>query len=229
MIDINSLIDDLKIEDTAYINYIKKKYNEFILVSDLPVAYLEHNIDEKKLSTKLKILKDNIVDIVKNRYNYVFNVTTYKDTGNLTSLVLDSYFLDIIKTKDSVENIIYIDTNLILDDYKKLMDVQGGDIRISLSHSYETITRNLENAPYVIWDKFSLVNSNYDKQKLYNILLTRSRRCLGNIFFIRDATQVLSTVFDTDMYELMDIAQLVDLSQQNIVYKNKGKTGGAKW
>ena len=145
-------------------------------------------------------------------------------------MLLDTYFTSCIKNDHIVESMLYIDTNLILEDYKKLMDVQSGnEVKISLSHSIETISRNLENAAFVIWDKFSLVNSNYDKQKLYNILLTRSRRGLGNIFFIKNAPNILANVYDDEMYDLMDSEEIVDLSQQNIIYKTTSNPGGTKW
>lgn len=230
MIDIEDLVTKYKNdEDNSYLYYIQRKYNEFMLISDLPVAYRNHNIDVDKLPGRLKILNDNIFDIVNNRYSYVFNVAKYKDTGNLSSLLLDTYFTQCIKEDHYVEGIVYIDTNLILEDYKKLMDLQGGDMQISLAHSNETLSRNLENAPFVIWDKFSLVNSNYDKQKLYNILLTRARKDLGNMFFIKDATYVLANVFNDEMYDVMDTEQIVDISQQKLIYKNSNRSGGAKW
>ena len=232
MINVEKLLKEMKrsSEDVAYNNYINKRYTEFILVSDLPTPYLNHNIDINKLPTKIKILNDNIFDIVNNKYNYIFNVAKYKDTCYISSMLLDTYFTSCIKNDHIVESMLYIDTNLILEDYKKLMDVQSGnEVKISLSHSIETISRNLENAAFVIWDKFSLVNSNYDKQKLYNILLTRSRRGLGNIFFIKNAPNILANVYDDEMYDLMDSEEIVDLSQQNIIYKTTSNPGGTKW
>ena len=226
MINLQKLVSELNITDPEYISYLEKKYTDFITLSDIPQMCFEHNIDVTTLSSRLKILNDNIYTIISNRDNYSFNVQTYSHTNFLSSLLLDSYFESCIKNEVLLENVIYVDTNLILDDYKKLMDSNNmTNLQISLSHKLETITKYIETAPFVIWDKFSLINSNYDKQKLYNILLSRARKGNGNIFFIKNAPNVLANVLDEEIVSIMNITDsLVDLSHQKITYlENKTK------
>ena len=49
------------------------------------------------------------------------------------------------------------------------------------------------------------------------------------MFFIKDATYVLANVFNDEMYDVMNTEQIVDISQQKLIYKNSNKSGGAKW
>lgn len=231
MIDLQKLVSELNIVDPGYISYLEKRYIDFINTSDIPPAYLNHNIDTKSLSSRLKILNDNIYNIVSNRDNYGFNVQSYSDTSFLSSLLLDTYFETCIRNEKLLETVIYVDTNLILDDYKKLMDSNNlSDLHISLSHKIETVTKYIETAPFVIWDKFSLINSNYDKQKLYNILLTRTRRGNGNIFFMKNAPNVMATILDDEIKSLLNINNsLVDLSRQQITYLKTNTKEEIQW
>lgn len=231
MIDINQIFGDKTI-DITYENTVKRKYSEYINNSDLPSAYIQNNIDVSRLPNRIKILKENITNIVDNRYSYIFNVKDYCDVGYLSSLLIDSYFIDCMKNDKYIENVIYVDTNLLLEDYKKLMDFHNEDLQMSLAHNITTLTRFVDTAPCVIWDRFSFVNSNYDKQKLYNLILIRSRRGLGNLFFIEDYSSVMANVFNEEMYSVMKPIQIIDFTHQQLKYIEEGvekDKGGKLW
>ena len=230
MININLLLKNnklnLDLEPT-----VAKSYNEFIKISDIPPAYVDHNIDLNKLPQRVNTLNTHIYDIISNRYSYAFNVKNYSDTGKMTSLLLDTYFTQCVINEVTPEKVLYVDTNLILEDYKKLMDVTGNnsDYEMSLAHNLVTLTKNVENVPYVFWDKFSIVCSTYEKQKLYNILLIRLRRGLGNIFYIKNAPKVMSSFADDEITTVMNIDQLVNFDKQDLVFLNNTKDGGMLW
>lgn len=214
--------------DESYIKSITKKYNDFIKYSDLPNAYYNHNIDIKTLPARYKTLYDNIYTIINEQLCLAFNVKGYHDIGYISSLLLDTYFKLSMENDTPLESVIYVDTNLLLDDYKKLMDI-GINNDLSLAHSEDTLLRHIENATYVIWDKFSYVKTEYDRNKLYNILLVRYRKGLGNMFFIKDAKNALSKFCDEEMFDILDIENIVSLENEQIKFSNKEEKGNIKW
>ena len=78
--------------NSIYNNYIKSTFNRYINYSELPKQYLQDNIDTTKLPKKLKILYDNIYEIVNNKYNYGISVLDYTDVSAICSLVIKKYF-----------------------------------------------------------------------------------------------------------------------------------------
>ena len=76
--DLNSYIDSSSI----YSNYITSSFNRYIKYSELPIKFLNDNINESRLPKKLKILYSNIYEIINNRYSYGILVSDYVDVCN---------------------------------------------------------------------------------------------------------------------------------------------------
>lgn len=223
------LFPNIQSKDNSYISAISKNYEDYISYSEIPRVSFNNVIDTKSLPKRLKILNDNIYEIVTDSYNLVFNMLDYSNTAYISYMLLNSYFKYCVDSDSLVDTIVYADTNLILDDYKKLMDNESTGISPSLTYKVDTLYNNLENAKYVIWDKFTLVNSNYDKQKLYNILLIRHRKALGNLFFIKGGPSEIGKIYDVETYYAMDISAVVDCSNEQVIFKENNKKGNIEW
>ena len=63
----------------------------------------------------------NISTVVSDRYNILLNFNGYKNTGYIAYVIINEYFKQIHLNNDILENIVYIDTNLLVEDYKRLM------------------------------------------------------------------------------------------------------------
>ena len=168
--------------NSIYNNYLKSTFNRYINYSELPKQYLQDNIDTTKLPKKLKILYDNIYEIVNNKYNYGISVSDYTDVSAICSLLIKKYFNESMLNDTLLVNVLYIDTNLLLEDYKKLMDMNTNELSPSLVHSLDVLYGDIEKADFVFWDKFTMLRSNYELLKVYDIISIRYRNCLGNAF-----------------------------------------------
>ena len=89
-------------------------------------------------------------------------------------------------------------------------------------HNIDTILRNIEYAPLVIWDKFSKLESTFDKQKIYDLLSIRKRNNCCNIFMIAGGTTNLSQVIGADIFDMMDVDFGGDYSRMNFEVPKKG-------
>lgn len=215
------------IKDDDYKRTITHKYNDYVSYSQIPLRYMDYDIDIKKLPTRLKTLFTNMETIVDDKLCLAFSTKDYSYTGYLSALLIDKYFRNTIESDNTLNNIIYVDTNLLMDDYKKLMDV--GENTIALSHNEDTLYRNIEEASLVIWDKFSMVTSTYERQKLYNVLLSRYRKDLGNIYFIKDAKTSLAKICDEEMKNIMNFEYIVSLEEEQLKYASNNEKGNIKW
>lgn len=217
--DINK---ELKLDgaDPSYIKTISRKYSEFLEYSQLPVPFYNVEAKEDSLPARIKILYNNIYTIIEDQLCFVFDIESYKNIGYLSSFLLDEYFKQAIQKNTMIKTIIYVDTNLVLDDYKKLMD-SGEETKISLAHSRETLLYNLETADYVIWDKVSYITSTYDKQKFFNIISTRYRQGLGNMFFIKNAAKSFPNFCSSDLQDVMCFDKIIKLEDVQLKSSNK--------
>lgn len=217
---------NLDTQNKSYADTISKKYSDFLQYSQLPVAF--YNINKPNtLPNRVGILCENILEIVNDQLCYAFDVESYKNTGYLSSLLLDCYFKQTIITNGVVSKIIYVDTNLLLDDYKKLMDCDD-NTDISLAHSKRTLLVDIETANYVIWDKVSYISTSYDRQKFYNIISSRYRQGLGNMFFIKNASKSMAQFCDSELLDVMCIDNIITLENVDLRSSNKEEES-IKW
>ena len=173
------IIPNLNIFNDDYKQFIIKKYNKFIQTSEIPnecFGFYDTNI----IFPKLQNVYDKIYTAVNDRYSMLFCMKSYNFTNYLSYMFINKYFKDCIENNLFLEDVLYIDTRLLLEDYKRLMDKSQ-----SLIHSYYTLTENIERAALVIWDKVSLISSTYDRNKLIDIITIRKRKGLANFYFIK--------------------------------------------
>lgn len=230
MIDFDKLIEVKTDGDEMYLNSLKRQYREYIQFSDLPQLYLNQCINLNKSSSKIKKFNNIVYETISNRFSYVYNVRNFVDTGYLASLAIDTYFIESMKHDTALEPVLYVDTNLLLDDYKKLIgDNYSDDTKSILSHKLVTVKRYVEEATCVIWDKFSMITSSYDRSKLYNLISARTRRNLSNIYFMENASQLLDDAASVELTAVMNIDQLIDLSEQIVEYQGERNKRGQLW
>ena len=89
------------------------------------------------------------------------------------------------------------------------------------THKVDTLYNGIEKASLVIWDKFSKLESTYDKHKIYDILSIRKRNDLANMFLISGGTSKLSQVIGNDIFDVMDPDICIDCSRINLEIINK--------
>lgn len=216
---INKLYQNLHITDIGYMKSIESKYDIFMNYSQLPLVYKSNDIDIMNLCPKSKKLYLNITDIISNRYNIGIQLSSYKDSGFITYMLMEKYFYDISFNDGHLFNVLYIDTNLLMKDYKKLIEKGSDNVDINLTHSLNTLQIDIEQADFVFWDKFSMIQSNYEISKLYDILSIRYRNCLGNMFFSNKPINDLSDMLSLEMTNVMDVDIILDLEHETFKYR----------
>lgn len=223
MNDILNYMPYLKDKELDYIQSIQHRYNNYMQYCELPLKYFNlANITI--IHPTLNRFCNNILDAVSGRCNYGFIVKEFDDnTGYLASLIIHKYFISCIEKDHILDNFLYVDTNLLLEDYKRLMNYNEDNTSPMPVHSLQTLYRSIEEAPIVIWNRFNKFKSEYDKNKLSEILLIRQRRNLGNFFIISGAA-ALAEISSTspDLMDLMDIGIYFKLyDRQYLSIQNK--------
>lgn len=202
------LIPSLKDSPEDYQNAIVKKYENFIKNTQIPSICYTYN-NENIIPTKLKKLYNNIVTAFEDRYNFILNFETYENICYLIYLFLDKYFAECINNDKLVENILYIDSKLLVEDYKRLMNYEGNSTGLEPIHHLDVLYHDIEAAPIVIWDKLMLINSNYDRDKLLDIITIRNRRGLGNMYITVQNTEKMSQVLGANL--CIEMKNTIDL------------------
>lgn len=216
--DIVNILPILKNKPMEYIKAIQKNYDDFITYSDIPIGY--QNLDRITIPAKFRNILDKMYIAVEDRYNLLLNFVSYKNTGYIAYAMIQEYFKQVYSKNENIEKIIYIDTNLLVEDYKRIMNINH--LNQSPVHNIDTILRNIEYAPLVIWDKFSKLESTFDKQKIYDLLSIRKRNNCCNIFMIAGGTTNLSQVIGADIFDMMDVDFGGDYSRMNFEVPKKG-------
>ena len=204
-----SLIPQLSKKPIDFQNAIIRKYENFIKNSQIPNVCYQFN-DTSIIPTKLKKLYNNIITAFKDRYNFMLNFESYDNISYLIQLFLDKYFVDCINEDSLVENILYIDAKLLVEDYKRLMNYEGDTTGLEPVHHLDVLYKDIEAAPIVIWDKLMLINSNYDKDKLLDIITIRNRRGLGNIYITIENAAKLGAILGANL--CLEMKSTLDLA-----------------
>lgn len=179
---INEILQRLESTTPDYITSITNTVDNFITYSELPKVFQIKQIDTKRLPAKTKQLFKNIVDIISTHKSIAITRPSYSDFGFLSAALIKQYLISSILSDSHLDNVLYIDTNLLLEDYKKLMDMNTNELSPSLVHSLDVLYGDIEKADFVFWDKFTMLRSNYELLKVYDIISIRYRNCLGNAF-----------------------------------------------
>lgn len=202
------LFSKLKDSPVDYQNAIIKKYENYIKNTQIPSICYGFD-DESIIPTKLKKLYNNIVTAFQDRYNFIINFETYENLSYLIYLFLTKYFVECVKADKVVENILYIDTKLLVEDYKRLMNYEGDSSGLEPVHHLDVLYHDIESASIVIWDKLMLINSHYDRDKLLDIITIRNRRGLGNIYLGIENSGKMLQVLGSNL--CLEIKSTIDL------------------
>lgn len=202
-----NLIPELKGKNDDYTDAIIRRFRDYIEYSQIPEICLGFD-DNTIIPDKLDKVVNNMLIAVKERYNFLFNFSSYENLSYLSYLLITYYFKQCILNDETVENILYIDTKLMVEDYKRLINYDKNELSLAPVHSLETLYKNIENAPLVIWDKFMMIDSAYDKDKIYDILCIRHRKGLANFYFSINGTSELSKVMGPNISN--EICQYLD-------------------
>lgn len=221
MIDriINNLKTIMTSSSESFMNSLYNRISDFVSYSQLPQIYQVEYLDINNLSANLQLLYDNTENILENDKSLLVLAESYKETGFIASMLIEKYIQYCIINDLPIPSILYIDTNLLIEDYKKLMD--GDDIE--LVHSIDVLQGEIEKAQYVIWDKFSMVNSEYAKSKLYDILSIRYRRCLSNMFMLNENLDYIQNQLGIEMLNVMNLnASIVRTNNEKFIHMRNG-------
>lgn len=208
---------------------IYKRYTDYINYSELPSAFQTDNINTSALPKNIKVLYDNIATIIDENHSFIFRFNDYEYTHNISTMLINEYFVKVILNDMTMKHILYIDTNLIMEDYKKMMDITDSEDSVRTNHKLITLNKNIEEADIVIWDKCTMLKSSYEKSKFYDILSIRYRKGLGNLFFVKGSTMELSSLFDKETFVVMNTEEIVDCSREQVLINTDNKKGSIKW
>ena len=201
------LIPELKKENEEYVDSVIRRYKDYINYCQIPEICKGFN-DKDIIPVKLSKFFENIITAVTDKYNFLFNLNSYQNAAYLAYLMIQEYFRQCIISDTRVEDILYIDTKLLVEDYKRLMNYDKNDLSLAPVHSLETLYVNIEKAPLVIWDKFMMLDSNYDRDKIYDIICIRNRKGLSNFYFGINGTSELSKALgpnlSTEVHQFLD-------------------------
>lgn len=192
-------------------------YKTFINDSQLPYIYSGSFVNPKKLPSKLKIFYDNILKIINERYDYVVIVND-ENYLYFVALLLDKYFLDSINNETLPTKLLYIDTPILLRDFK-------AQINNNVQLYSEEIKDNIYKLRYIIWDNLQDTKSEYDINKMQEILKIRYINDYGNIFIINTNTKDnMSSI--QNIKKLLINYTIIDCTNQKItLYTSDTKEG----
>lgn len=186
-----------------YINSLYHRLQVQIEYSNIPKRYLTEYIDDNSASKNLIKLNNNIYDIISNNKNVLITLNSFKESGFIATKCIENYLYLCLREESHINSILYIDTNLLLEDYKKLMTVD--EISPRLTHSKDLVYKYVYDADFIFWDKFNFVETNYEASKIYEILSMRYRDCLGNMFFCAgDSMEERFKNIGKDILDVMD-------------------------
>lgn len=198
-----TLFPDLDKNNEDYVRFLDERYCDFINLSELPDS-AKYNSNYELVDHHLIRINDRFKDLVDNRCEILLIFKSYNSVELVVSKWLDTYYKQCVSTDSLVENILYVDTNILLQDYKRLMDFSDDKESQNPVYSTTTLFKTIENAPLVIWNRLTLIRSEYDRNKFYDLLLVRRRKNLANFFIITGSTKELSGFVTKEIADLMN-------------------------
>lgn len=183
---------------------VENRLKMFLDYTQLPPCYMRDYIDVDVAPLKLKKLCSDAMDYIENNDSILVNLRSFRDGGFIAAYCIEYYALFCILDDVHIPSILYIDTKMLIEDYKKLMDRNPDGLSPATTHSLEVLYKEIEEAEFVFWDKFSMVSSSYASSKLYDILNMRYRECRGNMFFITGGYDLFKTTTDIELQNVMN-------------------------
>lgn len=198
--------------DPVLIDMAERKAKNIIVSSTLPMRYLKDTeIDLSKASK-------NIIDVLNYGVSNIFSdnssmvwVPSYEYSGYIIAKMIEGIIYAAIRDDEYAGNILYIDTPILVDDYKKLFTKNTDTISPRPNYDLEILYHRIYDADYIFWNNYSLVDSNYDLSKLYEILLSRYNNCKSNMFMIIDTVS-------NEKYKISGPRELITQFNENILF-----------
>lgn len=195
---IENFMGNLSSSDGEYKKNRFKIYKNYIEQSEVPVSLRYTILDnpfEKSTSKNKDLTKfiDNIDEYIESEFGSILNFADYTKTDIFATYLIQKYLRHFLSANDFKKDIIYINTPLLLLDNKRLIGYKGdeSDFSKTLTHSKETICNGVENANLIIWDRFTDISTDYDKEEVYKTLLIRHKKGLSNLFFISGGVEAM--------------------------------------
>lgn len=228
---INNLVRDyaqtLEKPTEEYLRGVFNKLCDMYDYSCLPERFLVTEIDNNKIPKKLKILIDDIVDVINGYDSVGVRLPDFKYGGYVTSKLLYTYILNQLKLDKHIKSFLYIDTDIFMRDLKRFMNKdEFEDVGLALEYSKDTLFRSVYDADFVFWNKFNVVNSNYELGQLNEILTRRYNHLKGNLYFgVVDEDINYKQIFnnvDKNINDVMNLSAMYDLSKDKYNIVNIG-------
>lgn len=215
---IERLVPKLKDIDNREFKLSKyNTYKKYIEQSEIPVAY-RYEILKNPFSS-YKAFKDkevkefisDVSDFIDCEFNCIFNFQMYMDADLLAAHIIQNYIKNYLAQEKPIKKIIYIDVPLLLSDFKKLIGYNSNDIERDFSHSLDTIRKGVENADLVIWNKMTMLSTEYDRSELYRVLSIRHKKGLSNLFFITGGKENALKTLSSNLADFLYGNGMVDI------------------
>lgn len=215
----NEIVTNLLLQtnesNEAYERYLDKTVNDFFDYTQLPPIYEREFIDKNFLSDKILKVFDYIKSTFNTHTSTLINLNDYRESGFIAALLLKEYFLECFNNGRHINDVMFIDTNLLLKDYKNKINEDNVEFTDGFIYSDSVLYEQVKTADFIIWDKFTMVESKYEISKMYEILSVRYRRCLGNLFFSTDGISGLSNLLDKEIINVMNITEpIINITKQ---------------
>ena len=168
-----------------FIDLVKTRLENVVAYSHLPNRYLINGIDINNSSSKLKLNLDMFISYINQNENCLVRTDSFEFSGYIAAYIFEQYVYEQLCTDEHIKSILYIDTNLIAEDYRKLITIsQSNQLHPRLQYDTDLLYNKILDADFVFWDKFNYNKTNYSVSKLYEVLTIRYMNCLGNCFFV---------------------------------------------
>lgn len=197
-----------------------KVYKDYIEQSEIPVSLRYTILDNpfEKSTSRNKSLTEfinNIDDYISGEFGSILNFADYTKTDIFSTYLIQQYLRHYLSTNDFKKDIIYINTPLLLLDNKRMIGFKGDESTFTktLTHSKETVCNGIEKANLIIWDRFTDISTDYDKEEIYKILMIRHKKGLSNLFLISGGLEELSRSITK---------QILDMLGKEIIHVREG-------
>ena len=117
------LLPELNNYDEVYTKTVIKKYDDYMQYTQIPKSCYGFN-NQQIIPLSMKKIFQNINLAIEDGYDFIFMFDTYKNVEYLAYLITQAYFKYCIKNDSLLQNILFVDTKILLTDYKKSIQNQ---------------------------------------------------------------------------------------------------------
>ena len=200
-------------------DYLKSRFNiykNYMDRAEVPASYIPTIMpnpiaDLYVYKKEISGFVERIKDFLDCEFNCIFNFETYTGVDKIAFYIIQRYLSDYLASNDPIKNILYIDAVTFMRDMKLNIGNNTTETMRPPSYRQETLNGGVENADFVIWDKLTYLQTNYERGELYNILSIRHKKGLGNLFFTIKGKQHISDVLGEAICSLLSGCSLINM------------------